>query len=163
MNQLEMTDPEDLLPEDQYLLEVDPEDLAKASSDGRKTWRSNLETALIVAENHKRRREHEADDEDDEQELQSFHFRPPPTDKRCVVSKGQRWRNQIRQKRIMKWKKYNFLGGERTRHDLGDEDEIVTRTHNTAQPQTKPNMKQTRMNSWLISEGSQRYKKRWKK
>ena len=30
MNQLEMTDPEDLLPEDQYLLEVDPEDLAKA-------------------------------------------------------------------------------------------------------------------------------------
>ena len=43
-----MTDPEDLLPEDQYLLEVDPEDLAKASSDGRKTWRSNLETVLIT-------------------------------------------------------------------------------------------------------------------
>ena len=28
INQLEMTDPEDLLPENQYLLEVDPEDLA---------------------------------------------------------------------------------------------------------------------------------------
>ena len=64
MNQLEMTDPEDLLPEDQYLLEVDPEDLAKASSDGRKTWRSNLETALIVAENHKQRREQEADNKE---------------------------------------------------------------------------------------------------
>ena len=35
MNQLEMTDPEDLLPEDQYLLEVNPKDLAKASFDGR--------------------------------------------------------------------------------------------------------------------------------
>ena len=161
MNQLEMTDPEDLLPEDQYLLEVDPEDLAKASSDGRKTWRSNLETALIVAENHNQRREHEANDKEEEQ--QSFHFRPPPTDKRCVVSKGQRWRNQIRQKRIMKWRKYNFLGEEQTRHDLGDKDGIITRTHNTVQPQTKSNMKQTQMNSWLISEGSQRYRKRRKK
>ena len=105
MNQLEMTDPEYLLPEDQYLLEVDPEDLAKASSDGRKTWRSNLETALIVAENHKQRREHEADNEEEKQELKSFHFRPPSTDKRCVVSEGQRWRNQIRRKRIQNWRR----------------------------------------------------------
>ena len=55
INQLEMTDPEGLLPEDQYLLEVNPEDLAKASSDDRKIWHSNLETALIVAEDHKQR------------------------------------------------------------------------------------------------------------
>ena len=73
IHQLEMTDPEDLLPEDQYLLGVDPEDLAKASPDGRKTWRSNLETSIIVvAENYKQRRETVAEDEEDE--LQSFHF-----------------------------------------------------------------------------------------
>ena len=152
---------EDLLPEDQYLLEVNPEDLAEVSSDDRKTWRSNLETALIVAENHKRRRKHEADDKEDE--LQSFHFRPPPTDKRCIVTEGQRWRNQIRRKRIQNWRRYNFLGQERRRDELEDENDIVDRTPTPAQPQTKSKMKQSRMNSWLISEGSQRYRKRRKR
>ena len=156
-----MTYPEDLLPEDQYLLEVDPEDLAKAFPDGRKTWRSNLETALIVAENHKRRREHEADNEEDE--LQSFYFRPPPTDKRCLVTERQRWRNQIRRKRIQNWRRYNFLVQERRSDELEDENETVDRTPTPAQPQTKSKMKQSRMNSWLISEGSQRYKKRRKR
>ena len=37
LNQLEMTDPEDLLPEDQYLLGVNPEDLAKSTHDGRRS------------------------------------------------------------------------------------------------------------------------------
>ena len=44
-----MTDPDNLLSEDQYLLGVYPEDLAKKSPDGRKAWRVNLETAVIVA------------------------------------------------------------------------------------------------------------------
>ena len=35
LNQLEMTDPEDLLPEDLYLLDIDPEDLAESTCDGR--------------------------------------------------------------------------------------------------------------------------------
>ena len=35
MNTLEMTNPEDLLPEDQFLLEVDPENLINTSPDGR--------------------------------------------------------------------------------------------------------------------------------
>ena len=35
LNQLEMTDPEDLLPEDLYLLDIDPEDLAESTRDGR--------------------------------------------------------------------------------------------------------------------------------
>ena len=161
INQLEMTDPEDLLPEDQYLLEVDPEDLAKASSDGRKTWHSNLETALIVAENHKRRQEHEADDKEDE--LQSFHFRPPPSDKRCIVSEGQRWRNQIRQKRIQNWKRYNFLGQKRIRDELEDEHESIDKTPTLIQPQKHSTMRQTQLNSWLTSKGSQRYRKRRKK
>ena len=38
VNQLEMTDPEDLLPKDLYLLDVDPEDLAKTTRDGRQSW-----------------------------------------------------------------------------------------------------------------------------
>ena len=53
INQLEMTDPEDLLPEDLYLLDVDPEDLAKLTRDGRQSWQTNLETALIAAEHAK--------------------------------------------------------------------------------------------------------------
>ena len=35
LNQLEMTDPEDLIPEDLYLLDLDPEDIAKSTRDGR--------------------------------------------------------------------------------------------------------------------------------
>ena len=38
LNQLEMTDQEDRLPEDQYLLKVDLEDLAKLTPDGRRSW-----------------------------------------------------------------------------------------------------------------------------
>ena len=114
-----------------------------------------------MAENHKQRQETEA--EDKENELQSFHFRPPPSDKRCIVTEGQRWRNQIQRKRIQNWRRYNFLGQERRRDELEDENDIVDRTPTPAQPQTKSKMKQSRMNSWLISEGSQRYRKRRKR
>ena len=53
LSQLEMTDAEDLLPEDQYLLGVNPEDLAKLTRDGRRSWQTNLETAMIAAEHAK--------------------------------------------------------------------------------------------------------------
>ena len=35
LNKLEMINPEDLLPEDQYILGVDPENLINTSPDGR--------------------------------------------------------------------------------------------------------------------------------
>ena len=50
MDDLEMMNPEDLLPEDQYLLGVDPEDLATASTDRRQVWQAELETAVAAAE-----------------------------------------------------------------------------------------------------------------
>ena len=50
MDDLEMMNLEDLLPEDQYLLGVDLEDLATASKDRRQVWQAKLETAVAAAE-----------------------------------------------------------------------------------------------------------------
>ena len=66
LNQLEMTDPEDLLPEDLYLLDVDPEDLAKSTRDGRRSWQTNLETTMIAVEYAKWKGEANLDDENEE-------------------------------------------------------------------------------------------------
>ena len=160
VNQLEMTDPEDLLPEDLYLLDVDPEDLAKSTRDGRQSWQTNLETALIAAEHEKQKRESDMDDENEE--LQSSHFKSPEENKRCVIRAGKRWRQHIRQKRILKWKKYNFLG---QKHNLGelDDEKANDNTPPTKGSQQICTRKQSNLNSWLISEGSQRYKRRQKK
>ena len=76
MNKLEMTDPEDLLPEDQYLLGVDPEKLINTSPDGRQAWLANLDAATAAAE-HEKRRQDEVGDEfenDNEDQNQSHHF-----------------------------------------------------------------------------------------
>ena len=121
INQLEMTDPEDLLPDDLYLLDVDPEDLAKLTRDGRQSWQTNLETALIAAEHAKQKREFDMDDKNEE--LQSSHFKSPEENKRCVIKAAKQWRQQIRQKRIQKWKKYNFLGQKQDLDESDDEEE----------------------------------------
>ena len=88
INQLEMTDPEDFLPEDLYLLDVNPEDFAKPTCDGRQSWQTNLETALIAAEHSKRKREVDMDDENEE--LQSSHFKSPEENKQCVIMARKR-------------------------------------------------------------------------
>ena len=81
LDDLEMVKPEDLLPEDQYLLGVDLEDLATASKDRRKVWKADLEYAVAAAEHVNRRRnlppacKHE--------EVQATHFKPAPN-RRCV-------------------------------------------------------------------------------
>ena len=62
---MEMTDPEDLLPEDQYILGVDPEEIAKTTPDGRQAWLANFEVAVAAAGHAKRSRD-ELDDQDDE-------------------------------------------------------------------------------------------------
>ena len=160
INQLEMTDPEDLLPEDLYLLDVNPKDLAKSTRDNRQSWQTNLKTALIAAEHAKQKRDFDMDDENEE--FQSFHFRSPEENKRCVIKAGQQWRQRIRQKRILKWMKYNFLG---QKHDLvkSDAEEANDNTPSTNCSQQSVLKKQTNLNSWLVSEGSQRYKRPRKK
>ena len=55
IDDLEMMNPEVLLPEDQYLLGVDPEDLATASKDRRQVWEAKIETAVAAAEHINRR------------------------------------------------------------------------------------------------------------
>ena len=49
LNNLDMTNPEDLLLEVQYILGVDPEDLAFALADKRQVWQANLGTAIAAA------------------------------------------------------------------------------------------------------------------
>ena len=155
MNKLEMTDPEDLLPEDQFLLGVDPEKLMKTSPDGRQAWLANLDSAMAAAEHEKRRRD-ETDDaeseDEDEDEDQSHHFRPPPVKRRCVFQAGRRWRNNLRQKRINKWKSFNFLGKHKVDDYLSDD------TDNEASPDSLPTSpsspprstkRQATMNKWL--------------
>ena len=46
----------DLLPEDQYILGINLEDLVTTSRDRRQVWQVNLETAIAAAEHDKRRR-----------------------------------------------------------------------------------------------------------
>ena len=86
-----MTDPEDLLPEDQFLLGVDPEKLINTSPDGRQAWLDNQDTAIAAAEHEKRQRDEAKDESEDEDkdENQSHHFRPPPVKHRCVFQAGR--------------------------------------------------------------------------
>ena len=72
MNKLEMTDPEELLPEDQFLLGVDPEKLINTSPDGGQAWLANLDTAIAADEHNKRKRDKSV--EEDEEDMQSHHF-----------------------------------------------------------------------------------------
>ena len=68
MNQIvnEMTDPENLLPEDQYLLDVDPESLINTSPDRRQAWLANLDSATAAAEHKKRKWDDTVDSDDDD-------------------------------------------------------------------------------------------------
>ena len=66
LNKLEMTNPEDLLPEDQYILGVDPEKIANTSPDGRQAWLANFNTAVAAAEHEKRKRDEMSDDDEDD-------------------------------------------------------------------------------------------------
>ena len=173
ISKLEMTDPEDLLPEDQYLLGVDPEDLMKASPDGRQAWMSNFESAVAAADHAKRKR----DDlfEDDAIESQSTYFRTPDEEKRCVYRAGIRWRNNLRRKRIHRWKSLNFLGKhklesylepedsddrEQTDESLNQQNTKRTKSNNTA---SRPQQRQRTLNTWLSSESQQCLKQKRKK
>ena len=173
ISKLEMTDPEDLLPEDQYLLGVDPEDLMKASPDGRQAWMSNFESAVAAADHAKRKR----DDlfEDDAIESQSTYFRTPDEEKRCVYRAGIRWRNNLRRKRIHRWKSLNFLGKhklesylepedsddrEQTDESLNQQNTQRTKSNNTA---SRPQQRQRTLNTWLSSESQQCLKQKRKK
>ena len=81
MDNLKMMNPEDLLPEDQYLLGVDPEDLATASKDRRQVWQAELETAVAAAEHVTRRLN--LPPECKHEDVQAAHFKPKPT-RQCV-------------------------------------------------------------------------------
>ena len=83
-----MTNPEDLLPEDQYILGVDPEKLINTSPDGRQAWLANFETAVAAAGHEKRKRDENSDDDEDDR--QPHHLRPPPPQSRCIIQAGRR-------------------------------------------------------------------------
>ena len=69
LDKMEMTNPEDLLPEDQFILGVDPEEIMKASPDARQAWLANFETAVAAAKHDKQDRdkfEAKSDEDDDD-------------------------------------------------------------------------------------------------
>ena len=77
MDDLEMMNPEDLLPEDQYLLGVDPEDLATASKDRQQVWQAELKTAVAAAKHVTTRLN--LPPECKHEDVQAAHFKPNPT------------------------------------------------------------------------------------
>ena len=72
-----MMNPEDILPEDQYLLGVDPEDLAISSKDRRQVWQAELKTAVAAAEHVNRRLN--LPPECKQEDVQAAHFKPELT------------------------------------------------------------------------------------
>ena len=74
---IEMMNPEDLLPEDQYLLGADPKDLATASKDRRQVRRAELETAVAAAEHVNRQLN--VPPECKHEDVQAAYFKPEPT------------------------------------------------------------------------------------
>ena len=74
LDDLEMMSPEDLLPEDQYLLGVDPEDLAASSKVKRQVWQAELETAVAAAEHATIRLN--SPPECKHEDVQAAHFKP---------------------------------------------------------------------------------------
>ena len=111
IDDLEMMNSEDLLPEDQYLLGVDPEDLETASKDRRQVCQAELDTAVAAAEHVTTRLnlppkcKHE--------DVQAAHFKPNPTC-RCVYEAGRCWYKAKKTKQIMRWKRYNFFEIEKS-------------------------------------------------
>lgn len=94
LSKMEMKDPEDLLPEDHYILGVDSEEIAKTTPDGRQAWLANFETAVAAA-GHAKRSGDELDDRDDEdgEELSSNPLRPPQDRFGKIIRDGKEWRN----------------------------------------------------------------------
>ena len=133
LSKMEMTDPEDLLPEDQYILGVDPEEIAKTTPDGRQAWLANFEAAVAAAGHAKRSRD-ELDDQDDEdgEEPRSNPLRPPQDKFGKIIRDGKEWRNKIRRKRINRWKQHNFLGKHKIEDYLSDDSE--TESHPDSPP-----------------------------
>ena len=82
---LEMMNPEDLLPEDKYVLDVDPEDLATASKDRRQVWQEELETAIAAAEHVNRQLS--LSPECKHEDVQAAHFKPELT-RQCIYEAG---------------------------------------------------------------------------
>ena len=87
IDDLEMMNPEDLLPEDQYLSGFDPEDLATASKDRRQVWQAELKTAVAAAKYVTTRLN--LPPECKHEDVHAAHFKPNPT-QQCVDEAGRR-------------------------------------------------------------------------
>ena len=125
LSKVKMTDPEDLLPEDQLILGVDLEEIAKSTPDGRQAWLVNFETAIVAAGNAKQSRDEldgQNDDEDGE-EPSPNPLQSPQDRFGNMIRDGQEWRNKIYRKRLNRWKQSNFLGKHKIEDYLSDDSE----------------------------------------
>ena len=76
--QLDFIDPEELLPEDQYLLEVDANRMAEEPADQRQVWHTSLDSALTTARTRKEKRYVREELESDDEDYQSHFFPRKP-------------------------------------------------------------------------------------
>ena len=156
-----MMNPEDLLPEDQYLLGVDPEDLAALSKDRRQVWQAELETAVAAAEHATTRLN--SPPECKHEDVQAAHFKPKQT-RRCIYEAGRRWYKAKKTKQNMRWKHYNFVENIEINSDSSNDERQLRHDPNTdKREQCKRNQRQPNLNAWLKEEGSQKFKRQQKK
>ena len=81
---LELTDPEELLEEDQHLVEeYTLEELAEATTSTRITWEESMVSARSAAFFERMRQALEETECDNPEELQAPFFRPPPVREKC--------------------------------------------------------------------------------
>ena len=94
--QLDFIDPEELLQEDQYLLEVDAAKMAEEPADRRQVWQTCLDSALTTSRTRKEKRTVREELEGEAEEYQSSFFRRKPDERtnpaqrRWLYTKKQR-------------------------------------------------------------------------
>ena len=109
--QLDFIDPEELLPEDQYLLEVDAERMAEETADRRHVWQTCLDSALTTARIRKEKRTVREELEGDIEEYQSYHFRRQPNvgnttaPRRWLYSKKRRTKKNTKKNTVEEMKR----------------------------------------------------------
>ena len=182
--QLDFIDPEELLPEDQYLLEVDANRMAEEPADRRQVWQTSLDSALTTARIRKEKRSVREELESDDEDYQSHFFRRKPDEstspacrswlyskkrrtkktnvKKTTVEKMKRKRDSDVDPHSRFWHKgWKWNSAKRLRqwlkHGRSETEEDLQSTKKSK----TTNNPTFRVN--LLAEGSQRFKRRKKK
>ena len=149
---LEMMNSENLFPEVQYLLDVDPEDLATASKDRKQVWQTYLKMAVSATEHVNRQLN--LPPECRHKDVQAAHFKPEPT-RQCVYKAGRQWHKAKPKKQLMRWKRYNFLENREINSDSSEDKSQPSHKSDTIKRGREGRrQRQSNLNAWLKAKGS---------